>query len=113
MTVCAVEDLPPGERRMLSLNGREVGLFNVAGSFYAVRNRCPHMAAPLCAGRAGGSMTASRPHEYNYDKDAPIIACPWHHWEYDLQDGTCVTDPRSIVKTYEVSVQDGNVTVQY
>lgn len=109
VTVCTAEELPPGGRRLVAHNGRDVGVFNIAGSYFAVRNRCPHMAAPLCAGRAGGTMQPSRPHEYVYDNDAAIIACPWHHWEFRLDTGRCVTDPSAIVKTYEVTVEDGNV----
>src|SRR5687768_15644000 len=48
--VCRTDELPPGERKIVSANGRSIGVFNVGGRYYALRNLCPHRAAPLCLG---------------------------------------------------------------
>jgi len=40
-----VEDIPPGGRKVVRLEGREVGVFNLDGEFYALKNSCPHQAA--------------------------------------------------------------------
>ena len=51
---CAVRDVPPGERRIVEIEGRSIGVFNVDGRFYALHNGCPHKGGPLCEGRVGG-----------------------------------------------------------
>ena len=43
-----VSELPPGERRVVDAEGRSIGIFNVSGQYYALRNQCPHQGAPLC-----------------------------------------------------------------
>jgi nitrite reductase/ring-hydroxylating ferredoxin subunit len=40
--VCPVADLAPGERVIADLDGVEVGVFNVDGEYYALKNDCPH-----------------------------------------------------------------------
>src|SRR5262245_16917705 len=52
--ICSVEELPPGTRRLVKLGGREIGVFNVHGEFFAIRNRCPHQGGPLCRGMTTG-----------------------------------------------------------
>ena len=48
-----VEELPPGERKLIvPFRGRAgIGVFNVNGSYHALRNLCPHKLGPLCTGR--------------------------------------------------------------
>ncbi|MBW7460293.1 Rieske 2Fe-2S domain-containing protein, partial [Paenibacillus sepulcri] len=38
----AAADLPPGTNRILTVEGRSVGVFNVSGTYYALKNSCPH-----------------------------------------------------------------------
>lgn len=110
VTVCPVEELPPGSRRLVRDGDREIGVFNVDGELYAIRNRCPHMAAPLCVGRVGPLLTSDGPHRYRIDPETVVISCPWHHWEYTLADGRGIADTAA-VRTYPVTVEDGMVTV--
>ena len=51
-------ELPPGTRRIFEAEGRSIGVFNVNGSYYALRNSCPHQAAPLCRGTVTGKQAA-------------------------------------------------------
>ena len=47
-----VKDLPPGQRKIVPVGGEsEIGVFNVKGCFYALKNLCPHKGGPLCQGR--------------------------------------------------------------
>ena len=109
--VCHRDELQPGERRMVDHRGREIGVFNVDGDLYAVRNYCAHAAAPLCVGTVSGVIYSDEPHTFAYDATTSVISCPWHHWEYRLEDGTCLTDPRSRVRTYDVTIEDEVITV--
>ena len=59
-----VSELPPGERKIVEVEGRSIGVFNVHGAFYALRNSCPHQGGPLCLGRIKGMTLPSAPGEY-------------------------------------------------
>lgn len=104
--VARVAELPPGERRIVEADGRSIGVFNVAGRFVALRNSCPHQAAPLCLGVIKGMTLPSKPGEYLWARDGEILRCPWHGWEFDLLTGRSIFNPhKTRVKTYEVTVE--------
>ena len=110
--VCTVDELPPGERKLIDLGGRSIGVFNVAGTYRAIRNACPHHGAPLCLGSPSLLMLASDPYEYVLSDDHWILRCPWHGYEFDLETGRTVFDPDELrVKVYPVTVEDGQVVV--
>lgn len=99
-------EFPPGDRRIVSLEGRSIGVFNVAGTYYALRNRCPHLAGPLCRGRIGGVLTATDPAHVEFERDGEILRCPWHGWEFDITTGRSVFEPERLrVRVYEVTVE--------
>jgi 3-phenylpropionate/trans-cinnamate dioxygenase ferredoxin subunit len=101
--VAPVNELPPGTRRSVSVGGRRIAVFNVAGRFYAVKDVCPHQGAALSDGVVVGELTACRPGEYAFDADRPHVKCPWHGWEYDLATGRSVYDPdHDRVRSYRV-----------
>lgn len=103
--VGAVEDIPPGERVIVEIAGRSVGVFNVGGEFYALRNTCPHQGGPLCQGRLTGFIMARVPGEYSYTRRGEILRCPWHGWEFDVKTGQSWFDPmQTRVRAYPVSV---------
>jgi nitrite reductase (NADH) small subunit len=106
-----VTDLPPGSMTIVRPDdGPGIGVFNVAGEFYALRNHCPHMGAPLCRGVVNGTSTpTARPSgefEPTWGRDGEIITCPWHHWEFDIRTGRTVFPSKSRARTYEVEVQE-------
>ncbi|MGQ0574879.1 MAG: Rieske (2Fe-2S) protein [Pseudonocardia sp.] len=104
-TVGRVSDIPPGERKIVEVGGRTIGVFNVRGRFYALRNICPHQGAPLCQGSLGGTALPSRPGEFVWGREGEILSCPWHGWEFDVTTGRSVFNPhRTRVRTFEVSV---------
>ena len=109
--VARVEDIPPGGRKIVRLEGREVGVFNVDGAFYALKNSCPHQAARVCLGRVLGTALPSDVYEYRYGQEGRILRCPWHAWEYDIATGQSVFDPNVRIVTYPVEVCDGEVAV--
>jgi nitrite reductase/ring-hydroxylating ferredoxin subunit len=103
--VCRVNDLPPGDRRIIDVEGRSIGVFNVGGKFYALRNVCPHQGAPLCLGSLQGTMAESRPGEYRWIREGEILRCPWHGWEFDVTTGRSVFNPHGTrVRVYDVTV---------
>jgi 3-phenylpropionate/trans-cinnamate dioxygenase ferredoxin subunit len=101
-----VSEVAPGGRRVVEAEGRSIGVFNVAGSFYALRNSCPHQAAPLCLGAIKGMTMPSKPGEYIWARDGEILRCPWHGWEFDILTGRSIFNPhRTRVKAYDVTVE--------
>ena len=104
--VSRVSELPPGERRIVEVAGRSIGVFNVNGAFHALRNSCPHQAAPLCLGSIKGMTMPSRPGEYIWAREGEILRCPWHGWEFDILTGRSIFNPhRTRVKAYDVTVE--------
>lgn len=101
-----VSEVPPGDRRIVEAGGRSIGIFNVGGTFYALRNSCPHQAAPLCLGAIKGMTLPSKPGEYRWGRDGEILRCPWHGWEFDIRTGRSIFNPhRTRVKAYEVTIE--------
>lgn len=101
-----VSEMPPGERKIVEVKGRSIGVFNVHGNYYALRNACPHQLAPLCLGAIKGMAMPSQPGEYIWAREGEILRCPWHGWEFDITTGRSIFNPhRMRVKSYEVTVE--------
>jgi nitrite reductase/ring-hydroxylating ferredoxin subunit len=107
--VATVDEIPPGERKIVEVAGRSIGVFNVGGEFFALRNRCPHQGGPLCTGRLAGLLQPGLPGEYHYSRAGEMLRCPWHGWEFDVRTGQSWFDPTRLrVRSYEVSVAPGS-----
>lgn len=105
--VAHVSEIPAGKRKIVTIAGRSIGIFNVNGAFFAVRNSCPHQGGELCLGPTVGLATADKPGEIRYSREGEILRCPWHGWEFDLATGRSVFDPnRTRVKSYPVEVEE-------
>ncbi|MCY3978686.1 MAG: Rieske (2Fe-2S) protein [Chloroflexi bacterium] len=100
-----VSELPPSSRRIVRVNGREIGVFNVKGKYYALRNLCPHQSAPLCLGELTGLAVSDEPGEIEWTREGEILRCPWHGWEFDISNGSTIFQSKARVKTYEVQVE--------
>ncbi len=110
--VCGEDELSPGEMRVV-YKGRApvVVACTKPGTFRAVRGVCPHQGALLGRGRLWWLTMSDEPGSYELTEEARILRCPWHGFDYDLETGECVGDSRLRVKTYPVSVEDGQVVV--
>lgn len=103
-----MDELPPGGRKVVRVAGRSVGVFNVAGEFFALRNQCPHEGGPLCEGYLSGLLQSEEPGEYSYTRKGEILRCPWHSWEFDVRTGQSWFDPaKTRVKSYQAAVESG------
>ena len=105
--VAPAASLPPGTRAILDIEGREVGLFNVGGRYFAFRNRCPHLGGPLCGGKVLDLVISSEgPGDIRLEPTSPMLVCPWHGWEFDLSTGQSYCDPgRWQARRYRVTVE--------
>ena len=106
--VAKVGEIPPGGRKVVEISGRSIGVFNIGGEFFALRNRCPHAGGPLCEGVLSGFVRSEMPGEYDYVRKGEILRCPWHQWEFDVKTGQSWFDPvKTRVRRYETSIEPG------
>jgi len=104
--VARTDDLPPGERMIVELDGRQVGVFNIDGEYFAFLHRCPHMAGPLCHGDVIGLVTSDGPGDVRLDEGRKFLTCPLHGWEFDVRTGQSYFDPKKIrARTFPVEVE--------
>ena len=93
--VASVQDVPPGQSKVVTLNDRVIALFNVEGKLYAIHNLCPHEGGPLNEGRLKGH----------------VIACPWHDLAFDIRNGQGTDGGGYCIGAYEVQVEGQDVLV--
>jgi len=110
--VAKVSDIAPGNSKIVEVGGRSIGLYNIGGKFYALRNVCPHQGAPLCKGLTTGLVVAPAPGSFDFEREGEIVRCPWHQWEFDIKTGSMIVDPRMRTKSYEVTVETFDVNVE-
>jgi nitrite reductase (NADH) small subunit len=110
--VGAVADFDDRRFRIVSAGGREVGVLRWRDRFYAVHNRCPHQSGPVCLGVVSGKLQSAAPGSMDVDDETPVLACPWHGWEFDLERGRALWDESYAVKTMRVQVKQGRVLLE-
>jgi 3-phenylpropionate/trans-cinnamate dioxygenase ferredoxin subunit len=95
--VCPEAELPPGEMRLVEVEGRQIGVFNCDGALYAIEDRCSHDDGPLAEGE--------------FDPETCTVECPRHGSLFDVTTGRPKTLPAySPVETFPVTVE--NETIQ-
>ena len=111
--VAAARDLPPGSRTLVTVEGRAIAIFNVAGELFGLLNRCPHQGGSLCEGKLIGLLEASEPGKYRYTRRGEIVRCPWHGWEFDLRTGKSYCEPDRIkARRFSIDVKAGREVVE-
>jgi nitrite reductase/ring-hydroxylating ferredoxin subunit len=109
-------ELTDGDRRVISADGVEIGVFRVAGALYGWRNECPHSGGPVCQGRTIRGV------EERIDADrkslgihfvdgSAHVVCPWHGFEFDITTGRHAGTEKVRLKNHAVKVRDGDIYV--
>lgn len=93
--VAAVAELGDGQAKVVEVEGRTLAVFNVAGTYYAIDNVCPHRGGPLGEG----------------DVEGKTVVCPWHGWRWDVTTGANANNPAVRVSCYPVTVEQGAIFV--
>ncbi|ALS21420.1 MULTISPECIES: Rieske (2Fe-2S) protein [Paenibacillus] len=107
-----VGEIAVGTCKIISIEGRSIGIYYDGERYHAIRNVCPHEQAELCKGHFSGTTLTSKPHEYIYGMEGEILVCPWHGWEFNVKTGASLVDPdRYRVKVYDVSVEEDRIVV--
>ncbi|TNJ65884.1 Rieske (2Fe-2S) protein [Paenibacillus hemerocallicola] len=110
--VAKTSEIPPGTHKLVEAGGRSIGVYNVDGTFYALRNVCPHQGAELCKGLVRPLIVSDEAGVYEQTRQGEIIRCPWHQWEFDIKTGCMIVDPDMRTRSYEVTVETFGVTVE-
>ena len=106
--VATIEEIPPGHHKKVTVKGRDIALFNLNGSYYALGDRCPHEAGSLAAGKVVGLAESDEPGKYRLSRPGEFVKCPWHGWEFDIRTGQSYCDPiKTRVRMYEAAVAKG------
>jgi 3-phenylpropionate/trans-cinnamate dioxygenase ferredoxin subunit len=98
LVVCPVEELPPGEVRIVHAGEISIGVYHVDGEYYAIEDRCSHDDGPLAEG--------------DWEPEEYVAICPRHGSHFDIRTGRALTLPAYLpVETFPVKVEDGLVKV--
>lgn len=111
--IAKAADIPPGENLCVTVEGREVVVFNVEGEFFGLADRCPHRGARLSAGMVVGRVDSGGYGDYRLESRRTTVRCPWHGWEYDLRTGRSFCDPAHVrARGYEIESVPGETIVE-
>ena len=111
--VATTGEIAPGGKKLVTVKGREIGIFNVGGEYYALANRCPHNGGPMCEGRIAGLVRSSSPGNYELIRKGEFLRCPWHGWEFDIRTGQSWCDPNDMkVRQFKTAVEPGEELVK-
>ena len=95
LRVGTVEEVRERGCRVVTGGGHTIAVFPWGDEFAAVDNRCPHMGFPLDRGTVSNG----------------ILTCHWHHARFDLSSGGTFDPFADDVRSFPVSVVDGEVWV--
>jgi 3-phenylpropionate/trans-cinnamate dioxygenase ferredoxin subunit len=97
--VCSLDELKPGQMRLVDVDELEIGVFNCAGTVYAIENRCSHDDGPLVDGLL--------------DQEMCVIECPRHGSLFDLKTGKPKTLPAYVpVDTFPVIIDQDMIKLE-
>lgn len=90
-----LEELPLGRGTTVTISNKEVALFNVAGTVYAMDDSCLHHGVSLG----------------NSNLEGKIVTCRGHGWRYDVTTGRTLNVPGCGVASYPVKIVNGKIMV--
>jgi 3-phenylpropionate/trans-cinnamate dioxygenase ferredoxin component len=97
--VCPVEELEPGDVRLVEWEDLEIGVFNCAGTLYAIEDRCSHDNGPLAEGE--------------FDQEECTVECPRHGSVFDLKTGKPMSLPAYVpVDTFPVIIEEETIKLE-
>ena len=97
VTVARVEELVPGERRVVGVDDTQIVVCNLDGQYYAIEDVCTHDGGQLTGGTVEGDQ----------------IVCPRHGARFCLRTGAALSAPAyEPINTFPVRIENGMVQVR-
>ena len=92
--VATLAEVPPGELKLVELEGEPVAVANVGGQIFAIGAECTHAGGPLDEG---------------YLED-DILTCPWHGGQFNVRTGEVESPPPQVpVVTFQVKTEGEDI----
>jgi 3-phenylpropionate/trans-cinnamate dioxygenase ferredoxin subunit len=96
IVVANVRDIAPGQIKVVTVDRKDIGIANVAGTFYAFADICTHDDGPLAEGELDGCE----------------IACPRHGARFDISTGAVLSFPAvAPIPVYAVQVEGDDIKI--
>jgi 3-phenylpropionate/trans-cinnamate dioxygenase ferredoxin subunit len=97
VTVARVDELAPGTRRLVDVDGTQIVVFNLDGKYYAIEDVCTHDGGQLTGGEVEGDQ----------------IICPRHGARFCIRTGAALTAPAyEPTATFPVRIENGEIQVR-
>jgi 3-phenylpropionate/trans-cinnamate dioxygenase ferredoxin component len=108
--IASADELQDGQMKKVEVDGQELLLAKVEGSYYVIDDRCPHMGGDLSKGALQGSVVTCPRHSSQFDvRDGHLIR--WTDWSgIKLTVGKLFKSPRS-TKGYAVRQEGDTISV--
>ena len=105
-----------GSKKIVPNGKNEIGVYFVKGNWHAYLNLCPHQGGPACEGLLMAKVEEviapdKTYHGMRFNHDEMHIVCPWHGWEFKIDDGTACADSKWKLRRYDVEVRGDEVYV--
>ena len=99
MDICAIDELPPGAKRVVMWEDLEIGIVNCGGEILAVEDRCSHDNGILFEGII--------------DVEECTVECPRHGSVFDLRTGKPLNLPAYVpIETFAVEIEGEMIRVE-
>ncbi|WP_295849581.1 Rieske 2Fe-2S domain-containing protein [Tardiphaga sp.] len=115
--VCNQNEIAENETKIVRIDLLDIGIIYRDAKYYAYRNLCPHQGGPACEGLnlpqvvdvidAAGLFVGQR-----FDENDIHIVCPWHGYEYHLETGLNVCNPKLKLQKFEIVLREGAIYVE-
>ena len=97
VTVARVDELKPGARQLVDVDGSQLVVFNLDGKYYAIEDVCTHDGGQLTGGEVEGDQ----------------IICPRHGARFCIRTGTALTAPAyEPTSTFPVRIENDEIQVR-
>ena len=101
VNVAPVAEIPPGSYKTVDIDGADIVVFNVAGSYYAIENICTHDGAKLTSSLGITTLQGD------------AVVCPRHGARFNVKTGAVLAPPAfEPVSTFPVRTEAGLVQVR-
>jgi len=94
INVATVDEIPPGDSKLVEIGFTGIALFNLDGEIYAIEDMCTHDGNILADGAVEGC----------------IVTCSRHGAKFDIKTGECLSIYAD-VPTYHVRVIGDDIQV--